>query len=833
MRLELASLARLAGEIGWQFNKPIKLLDRIPAQSTVAPVRNLLQQHGKLVANQQNAQMTLKETQDSIQVLKERLEEFGDLVDVSELSAVLETIQDLGDISGRIRSTEEQREQISDQIKTKYSTMTPALPPNTDLESLVVPSKDTVVSYRDDMRNLTVRKSEIKRDRSATCNDLEDLQQKLEHRERDEGLEKLETVKNVRRYRDGMWNLVKTRYITHSEITVAETKTYAKELENLPTSFEEAVESADGVADQHIDKATVLGELRGIENQISTLKTRINQLDTEENERQIEQDKLEKEWRKIWAKVPCKIQSPNDMLTWMEMRDEIIGLSGRERDFLVQLNISKEEEQKAFSQIHAALKSVGWNADDFEGKELPIIVKLADAYLNDQRGKSEKLKELRSEVRQRTSEEKMRKREIETADSELKKWQQEWDVAVSTLDLDPHNKPEVLTEQINVIDEMREHATAARNLRDKRIGTIERDIRQFESTLECLVRQLAPDLTTADVNACIDALRTRGEKALKLHDQQLELDKTLMDLQAEIKELNKDQQLAWASMQPVLEASGVSDFEELPAAIARSDRYRISSHQKDEVIDELHQQGNGLAIDILESECQNVDIDDVVVREKSIDDELPALRAKLEEASIKEADARREFEAIGGDDKAARAAADYEEALAVIKDTAERYVRARTSEKLLGWVVDRYRKEKQGPLLRRAGELFQVLTRGSFEKLEAKYDEQDSPTLVGIRPSGEPVPMSGLSSGTEDQLFLALRLAAVEDYLARTQGLPFIADDLFINFDHERSEAGFEVLGQLAERTQVLFFTHHQHLVDLATVTLGANVHVVVLNHTT
>ena len=89
--------------------------------------------------------------------------------------------------------------------------------------------------------------------------------------------------------------------------------------------------------------------------------------------------------------------------------------------------------------------------------------------------------------------------------------------------------------------------------------------------------------------------------------------------------------------------------------------------------------------------------------------------------------------------------------------------------------------------------------------------------------------MPGLSSGTEDQLFLALRIAAVEDFLTRAVALPFVADDLFINFDLERSAAGFEVLGQLAEQTQVLFYTHHPHLVDVARETLGADVHVVTL----
>jgi uncharacterized protein YhaN len=82
------------------------------------------------------------------------------------------------------------------------------------------------------------------------------------------------------------------------------------------------------------------------------------------------------------------------------------------------------------------------------------------------------------------------------------------------------------------------------------------------------------------------------------------------------------------------------------------------------------------------------------------------------------------------------------------------------------------------------------------------------------------VPVGGMSEGTIDQLYLALRLAAVEESLATGVALPFLADDLFINYDDERAAAGFQVLAKLAEKTQVLFFTHHEHLINVARVAL-------------
>jgi len=59
-------------------------------------------------------------------------------------------------------------------------------------------------------------------------------------------------------------------------------------------------------------------------------------------------------------------------------------------------------------------------------------------------------------------------------------------------------------------------------------------------------------------------------------------------------------------------------------------------------------------------------------------------------------------------------------------------------------------------------------------------------------------------------------LAALEQSLGEDVALPFLADDLFINFDDRRAHAGFKVLGQIARKTQVLFFTHHDHLRAIA-----------------
>jgi uncharacterized protein YhaN len=89
--------------------------------------------------------------------------------------------------------------------------------------------------------------------------------------------------------------------------------------------------------------------------------------------------------------------------------------------------------------------------------------------------------------------------------------------------------------------------------------------------------------------------------------------------------------------------------------------------------------------------------------------------------------------------------------------------------------------------------------------------------LVGVRPDGRTtLGVRAMSDGTRDQLYLALRIASLEHHLDTSPPLPFIVDDILVQFDDARAAAALQVLAALSDRTQVIFFTHHQHLIDVA-----------------
>ncbi len=162
----------------------------------------------------------------------------------------------------------------------------------------------------------------------------------------------------------------------------------------------------------------------------------------------------------------------------------------------------------------------------------------------------------------------------------------------------------------------------------------------------------------------------------------------------------------------------------------------------------------------------------------------------------------------GAADQAARA----QEALAAVRGHAERYARVKLASVILEREISRFREENQGPMLSHASKLFARLTLGQYASVRAGFDDADKPTIRCVRPDGSTLDVGSLSEGTRDQLYLSLRLAS----LSMRAPLPLVLDDILVHFDDDRAKAALEVLAEASKTMQILFFTHHARMLDLA-----------------
>jgi uncharacterized protein YhaN len=228
------------------------------------------------------------------------------------------------------------------------------------------------------------------------------------------------------------------------------------------------------------------------------------------------------------------------------------------------------------------------------------------------------------------------------------------------------------------------------------------------------------------------------------------------------------------------------------------------------------EEGDGFDEPALRGAAGGYDPDRAAARLDSIGEELGALGEQREQWAAKRTRAEAVLENMQHGEAAATAAQDAHHALADAKAAAERYARLHVARELLRSGIDRFRRSQQGPLLQAAGRHFAALTGGRYERLAVDEDKDGRMLMLAMRDDGSECPVEALSEGTADQLYLALRVAMVEAHAISAEPLPFIADDLLVHFDNSRAAAAIRLLTELGRTTQVILFSHHDHVAQLA-----------------
>jgi len=824
-----ADLRRIETELGWRLDDIGEIIARLPARSKLANARALSKRRGALVAAVDNARSASEEAAERVAHASLEIDALGTAADLAGLSATVAAAREAGDLGARLIAAEKEARAAADAALDVSKSMNPVVPEGFDLASILVPAAAVVELHRDRGRDLAQR--------LRTCRDQIRNTELLLVRHRkeygrtadDERAVPAEELNRLRERRDDGWAIIRLKYIEGVAVADGEVEAYA-EGGLLPDVYATAVEHADKAADQRFERAEATARLAEIARQISEQEEYLDELRGQERGCCADEAAGVDEWLKLWGQFPFVPLSPDEMLDWMASRMQVLlslekrSAAEREAGFL------RDEESKTKGLLTAELEMLSVDGRPLAARPLRTVLELAADIVRKHEGETATRRKLEETLKSGATDSARKARSLRAAETAFSDWEGEWTSAVTLLGLDPNDAFENVEAQIDAFDEMREIAGRIQDLRHERIEKIERDIAAFEAEVSEVVVSVAAHLTDADRDVAVLELERLLDDATRARELTSAVDVKLIAESEKADECTRARRDAKGVIERLLKEASVSSVDDLRISIARSDELRSLQASQAALRTSLTQDGDGKSVSELNDECIAADLDHIAAREQTVVQELTDLRARLVNLAETRSVARREFEAVGAAAVAAAAAADRQAAICEMKDIAEEYVRIRSAELLLLAAVDRFRRAKQGPLLKRAGELFATLTGGSFKDLQLEYDEHDKAQLAGLRDDGRKVTVSGMSTGSADQLYLALRVAAVEDFMTHSAPLPFIADDLFVNFDDDRAAAGFKVLADLAQKTQVLFFTHHSHLLDLAAAAIGPAISVTSLS---
>nr|WP_315243446.1 AAA family ATPase [uncultured Albidiferax sp.] len=266
-------------------------------------------------------------------------------------------------------------------------------------------------------------------------------------------------------------------------------------------------------------------------------------------------------------------------------------------------------------------------------------------------------------------------------------------------------------------------------------------------------------------------------------------------------------------LQALCMAAGVDDPAALPEAEDRSAAQR-TLHDKQRDLDAQLRQATARPLADLHAELAGRDAVDLDAERAALDTQATQREADIATASATVHTARQALEAIDTSAAAAEAREQMESAVARLRAAVPPWMQLRLADSLLQEALKRFRERAQAPMVRLASEYFGLITGGRYPKLVVDTSAE-RPVLQAEGTDGRLIGVDAMSEGTADQLYLALRLAALELQRSNGQEMPLVLDDVLMTSDDTRATHIFQALARFAQGGQVLLFTHHQHLVQV------------------
>lgn len=528
---------------------------------------------------------------------------------------------------------------------------------------------------------------------------------------------------------------------------------------------------------------------------------------------------LRSAWTKKLSDAGYPTLEPARFLGWLADRDTAEAAA---RDATSSAGDAETTLRRRDTVRAALAASLGADAGTKEGVELAPILAIAER-IRSESEKATQQKRLEEaatlQVEQDAEALGQRRRRLEASGkARAEQWGQLLAETGSSLDISG------AIASLDALDELRVAIGAQIELQ-ARIDGIARDATNHENDVATVADALGIPVMS-EVGDRLNLLRKRLTSARAAANVVDALNETIASRSAEVLAEAAKIDAAMDTLRPLMEETCSADTADLGSAIERSRSARALREAVIAAETAIKAAGDGKSLEELLEALTNVDVDGLSARSQTLAAELAERNEAVAAAAAAHGDSKRVFASLETDiESAASAASDAEQARAELGILSEQFILKRAQAVTLRWAIEQYRERHQDPMLLRAGQIFSTLTAGRYVALRIDNDG-GSPRLLGLRDDGRTVlDIGAMSEGTTDQLFLALRLAGVEQSVAAGVRLPFLADDLFVNFDDERSEAGFRVLAELARSTQVLFFTHHPHLAAIARSVVGEGVH--------
>ncbi|MCJ2132531.1 AAA family ATPase [Methylobacterium sp. J-026] len=701
-------------------------------------------------------------------------------------------------------------------LRNQAGRLSPPVPDIGALVGMPLPSAERVADYRA-LLDGKIRERERAADhRDAARRQAAVTRDRLREREAGRPIATWERIEAVRATRDAAFAPLRDALAAGQPVATA-----------LIAAYERTLLDADRLADERAGDAARVAAQAADLDRLGAEEAALAAAEADLAEIAAEIAEGEAAWREAWRPAGIEPGSPVAMAAWLAEVESLIEAEQR----LADQRIGRERIWAGIEAARAPIADLRARAGLEPEPDLDLAASLdrIEARIATLASRWEASLQTGGLLRATRAAAERLKAAHRAAEERRAPWQTAWNVALGLLGLDPSARPEEAESALEawraVPDRLLERAAL-----DRRATGIRRDMEAFRSGAAALVAALAPDLSGSAPAAAIRTLQARLVSAQAREARRAELDRRVEEAAVACRAA-ADREAAARTALTRLVAVVMPERAEapMPEIEALYGRLRVRETLRAEILrlrgglagaaDGLPEADLRAGLAALSPELLEAELARLALEAEALSERGQVIFADRDRAE------RRRAELEGGTG-AELALAERKAAEADLQAAARSWAVLRLAGLMLGQAVARHRAGQQDPLVARAGALFRALTGGAFSGLAQTFDEADTPKLAGQRAAGGLVGIEGMSEGTRDQLYLALRLAYLEDYAGRAEPAPFIGDDLFSTFDETRTGHGLDALAEIGASVQPILFTHHRHVADIARARLGTAVDV-------
>lgn len=798
---------------------PAEMADRAPTARSVGRVKALIAESNRLDVKLTTARDELEQVEGAVRETEQQLEEAGSPVDPASAAAAVKSASELGNTAARHVQGKRALKEAEEDLSAALSSLGRWSLGADELAKRSFPSGEAVARLEQALDRLGREQETMSDERERKLAEQRELEGELATLDAGGEVPTPEALQTARENRDDGWRLIRRRYIEGAEVPEQALAEFGGDA-GVAEAFESAVHHADFLADSREREADRIARFATATGQLEKIKADLAAMTSRQQDLEQRKQAWTSEWTALWQETGVESGPPADMRDWLARKDQVLA---ELRDF----RLARSTEQEAASEDkqvreHLLRAAAELEIDETDEFTTPVLRERVTVALDAGNERWSEVVELKRKLARSHQQAEERRVGLADVEAELEKWREQWAVEVPALGLAPDATPGEADEALSVwqeIEKLRmDLLQTAKRLKDMQevIAAYEADVASLMSDLG----EAAADLIKeTDCAALVPLLRGRLDEAQQRQARIQEVRNRIQKAEADLVAAEEHLAAAEQGLASLRQIHGLEADADVPALARAADERRFIEQGLLKEREDLSSAGDGLDEGALREAVSALEADDVVAGISRLGDEITRQLQDVQAAERTLAEAQGEIKALGQREGAGSAAQEANDAAAEMVDHVERWLRLRAANIILNRAVERYREANQHPLVQRASEIFTAVAStgvNPITKLSVDYTDAEKPVLVGYRADGKLCPVSGMSDGTLDQLYLALRIAAIERHMESAEPLPFVADDLFITSDEDRTAAGIRTLAELGRHTQVLLFTHHRYVVDAA-----------------